>query len=647
MYKYLLSLLFTVAVISCRSIPAKEPSFPGKKSNWKGYTRYDFRHDGRKCIVVVPKKSAKHHPWIWRARFFGHEPQVDLALLEKGYYLAYMNVANMFGSPTAVQHWNKFYKLLTETYHFNSRPALEGMSRGGLIIYNWAIANPTKVACIYGDNPVCDFKSWPAGKVKGKYHAPSWKACLKAYNFKNEKEALQYRGNPIDNLTPLAREVVPILHVCGMADTVVPPAENTNIIEKRYKRLAGKIKVIRKPGMNHHPHCLKEPKPIVDFILKNTVADYHKYHFKLRNGLKNSQIVFERKKFARVAFFGGSITYNPGWRPYLCQYLTKRFPNTKFEFIAAGIPSTGSTPGAFRIVHDVFNHGKIDLLFEEAAVNDKCNERKTGELIHGMEGIVRHARLNNPDMDVVLMHFVDPPKMVDYNNHIVPLAIKYHEKVAEHYQTPSLNLALEVTERINAKQFDWKHDFRNLHPSRFGQNVYIRSMKNMLETAWAKPLTEADQIKHTPLPKKPLDKFSYYNGHYLDIHKVKKCQGFKVDPCWIPKDRTATRKYFVRVPILTADKANSQFTIDFTGSAIGVFCVAGPDSGIIEYSVDGGKFKEYDLFAKHSYHLHIPITYVFENKLSAGKHTLVVRITDKKNPKSKGHACRIAHFLEN
>ena len=42
------------------------------------------------------------------------------------------------------------------------------MSRGGLIIYNWATANPKKVACIYGDAPVCDFKSWPGGKGKGK-----------------------------------------------------------------------------------------------------------------------------------------------------------------------------------------------------------------------------------------------------------------------------------------------------------------------------------------------------------------------------------------------------------------------------------------------------------------------------------------------
>ena len=139
------------------------------------------------------------------------------------------------------------------------------MSRGGLIIYNWAAANPDKAACIYGDNPVCDFKSWPAGRGKGKFHAPSWQACLKAYGF-TEEQALEYKRNPIDTLEPLARAVVPILHVCGMADTVVPPPENTDIIEQRYKKLGGKIEVIRKPGKNHHPHSLEDPTPIVELF---------------------------------------------------------------------------------------------------------------------------------------------------------------------------------------------------------------------------------------------------------------------------------------------------------------------------------------------------------------------------------------------
>ena len=37
------------------------------------------------------------------------------------------------------------------------------------------------------------------------------------------------------------------------------------------KRAGGKIEVILKPGGKHHPHSLKDPAPIVDFLLKNAL----------------------------------------------------------------------------------------------------------------------------------------------------------------------------------------------------------------------------------------------------------------------------------------------------------------------------------------------------------------------------------------
>ena len=69
---------------------------------------------------------------------------------------------------------------------------------------------------------------------------------------------------------PLAKAKIPLLHVVGDADVAVPVSENTAILEARYKKLGGKIQVIHKPGIGHHPHSLKDPKPIVDFILKHS-----------------------------------------------------------------------------------------------------------------------------------------------------------------------------------------------------------------------------------------------------------------------------------------------------------------------------------------------------------------------------------------
>ena len=248
--------------------PSSEP-FPGKKSDWHGFDRYEFDVAGKTASVVVPKHAADGKPWVWHGEFFGHKPAPDIALLGHGFHIVYLNVPNMLGSPEAVSHWNSLYRELTQRYGFSLKPALVGLSRGGLYCYNWAAANPDKVSCIYADAPVCDFKSWPGGKGKGKGSAGDWKLVLERFHFANDDEALASKQNPIDNLTPLAAAKVPLLHVFGDADDVVPWDENTGIIAERYEKLGGKIELIRKPGVGHHPHGLDDSTPIVEFIRKH------------------------------------------------------------------------------------------------------------------------------------------------------------------------------------------------------------------------------------------------------------------------------------------------------------------------------------------------------------------------------------------
>ena len=239
----------------------------GKKSSFHGFDQYDFKFEGNACKVVVPKTVADGKPWVWRARFWGHEPQFDIAMLERGYHVVYCHVGGLFGNTAAVKRWNAFYDYLRFEHLFADRVVLEGMSRGGLIVYNWAAANPEKVAAIYADAPVMDFKSWPAGKGSGKGAAGGWRACLQAYGF-TEADALAYQGNPLDHLAPLAKAGIPIIHVVGDVDEVVPVAENTAIAEARYKKLGGVFKVIHKKNVGHHPHSLPDPQPIVGFVIR-------------------------------------------------------------------------------------------------------------------------------------------------------------------------------------------------------------------------------------------------------------------------------------------------------------------------------------------------------------------------------------------
>jgi len=239
-----------------------------KVSQWNGYERLDFPSWGRASILVRPKQAAKGKPWIWRTEFFGHEPQADLALLERGFHVAYVDIQNLYGAPASGLPMIRLHLQLTELHGLSRKPVLEGFSRGGLYAFQWAANQPEYTSALYVDAPVCDFKSWPGGKGKGPGSPEDWKRLMKVYGFREESEALAWKWNPVDNLAPIAKAGIPIIAVIGDADEVVPVEENIDIVEKRYRELGGHIEVIRKPGGKHHPHSLPDPKPIVDFIMK-------------------------------------------------------------------------------------------------------------------------------------------------------------------------------------------------------------------------------------------------------------------------------------------------------------------------------------------------------------------------------------------
>jgi lysophospholipase L1-like esterase/pimeloyl-ACP methyl ester carboxylesterase len=238
-----------------------------ERTSFYGYSCFQFNFNGRAAKIVVPKREAIGKPWIWRARFWGHEPQTDIALLERGYHVVYCDVAELFGNAQAISLWNAFYARL-QKLGFAKKAVMEGMSRGGVYVYNWAAANPSKVACVYADNPVLDLKSWPGGKGKSPGSKNDWAIFLKDYGYETEDQANAFRGSPIDKIKEIVKGKYPMLHVCGDMDDLVPMAENTLPFAEKIGEAGGKITIIHKPEAKHHPHSLSNPQAIVDFILK-------------------------------------------------------------------------------------------------------------------------------------------------------------------------------------------------------------------------------------------------------------------------------------------------------------------------------------------------------------------------------------------
>lgn len=643
---------FNVGFVLCLLLFAVIDLVGQQESSWHGHRILDFSFEGREAKIVFPDIPADQRYWIWRARFWNHEPQVDLALVEKGFHLVYIDVSDLYGNRKAIEIWDRFYSFMRDSFELHPRAVLEGLSRGGLMVYNWAAENTDKVACIYADAPVCDINSWPGGKGKGIGSFKSWATCLDAHGISEQEAASSFSLMPVHTAKRVAEAQIPVIHVCGSMDSIVPIQENSYQVEKIFHEHNAPFLMIEKEGIGHHPHSLKDPKPVVRFVLeatdsalldKSLIADAQRT-IQFRGDLNNTRLKIESGT-ATIAFLGGSITHNNGWRNAVGKFFMEKYPNTKFNFINAGIPSMGSTPGAFRLKRDVLEKGPIDLLFVEAAVNDATNGRTRQEMARGMEGIVRHTLQHDPTCDIIMMHFVDPGKMAVYNKGGIPPVIIQHERVASYYQITSINLAKEVNDRILNGEFSWKDDFKDLHPSPFGQEIYAKSVIHTLENLLGSK--KRNQIVDHNIPRLKWDKFSYDNGDFLSIKKAKTKRDWKIHRDWRPTDGAGTRKGFVGVDVLESNTPGSIMTLNFTGKAIGILVTAGPDAGVLEFSIDGSYYEKVDLFTKWSQNLHLPWVYVLGSELYDRKHNLVLKVSQQKNEKSTGHAIRVHQFVVN
>lgn len=390
----------------------------------------------------------------------------------------------------------------------------------------------------------------------------------------------------------------------------------------------------------------------VSFISRSASSDISidstrlpvKRFIKTNGGLSNFEFALHHHQSVSIAFLGGSITHMKGWRDEICQRLTQQYPNTHFQFLDAGIPSLGSVPHSFRVQKDVLNKGKTDLLFIEAAVNDRGNGTTIAEQTKALEGIVRHVRKADPMTDMVLMAFADEDKLSDYAQGRVPPEVAVHENVARHYQLPFINLAREVYEKINHQEFTWARGFKSLHPAPFGQHLYAEAIWTLLSGQAARPVPNAQVAKTLPMP---IEKNNYQYGHYESITEAKALKGFRMVPDWQPNDSVHTRPGFVHRPILEGTQPGATLEFSFNGTAVGLAVLAGPDAGNISYRIDNGPQKQMSLFTRWSHNLYLPWYELLGDELTDGQHKLWLQIAESKAARSEGHAIRIVYFLVN
>ena len=160
-----------------------------------------------------------------------------------------------------------------------------------------------------------------------------------------------------------------------------------------------------------------------------------------------------------IAYFGGSITCQNGYRVLSREYFASRYPGTRFNEVYAAIGGTGSDLGAYRCGHDVLS-GRPDLVFVEFAVNDSGTEPAV--IRRNMEGIVRQIWAADSSTDIIFVYTVTESCQKNMLDDRMERSSSVMEDIADYYSIPSVNFGAGLVPLIENGTLVMKSDSKPL-----------------------------------------------------------------------------------------------------------------------------------------------------------------------------------------
>jgi lysophospholipase L1-like esterase len=354
------------------------------------------------------------------------------------------------------------------------------------------------------------------------------------------------------------------------------------------------------------------------FLLLCSLQTFAQSDTGFRGGLPH---FFNRMKMndtLRVVYLGGSITQAPGYRIKSANWLRSRYPEKILETFNAGVGGTGSDLGAFRLSDDVLSHHP-DLVFIEFAVNDQSTD--TSKVLSAMDGIIQQILAADPTTSICLLYTVSEQMLADYKLGQLPASVRTMERVAKHYQLPSINfapevLALQKTGKLVFRRTGEDHLGKIIftadgtHPLDAGHELYAQQ----LEKAWVGLEQMKPDFKRS---KKPMTTAFRKTARYEPQRFVS--AGWKKVTATDPQGR-----FLGDLPgLVFSENQQDSLVIDFNGTMLGLEDVIGPASNGLSIRVDGAAAFKVIRFDKYcnSYRRY----YVLLDPLPAGKHHVVIK----------------------
>ena len=224
----------------------------------------EFTFQGRDAKILYPSCPA-NGKLLLKTEYFSAFPYFEVAMLKKGYTLCFVAHPNRWAPDSETHIMADFVKFVAAELGFEPKCIPVGMSCGGLQALRLAQLYPELVSVMYIDAPVTNILSLSGLGARANPSEKTWEELVEAYGF-NRSTVVNFRKSPIDFMDVLIQHDIPIIMLYGDADSIVLYEENGKVLEDYYRDHGGRMKVIRKPDCEHHPHSLEDPTPIVEFV---------------------------------------------------------------------------------------------------------------------------------------------------------------------------------------------------------------------------------------------------------------------------------------------------------------------------------------------------------------------------------------------
>ena len=368
-----------------------------------------------------------------------------------------------------------------------------------------------------------------------------------------------------------------------------------------------------------------------------------------REGLPNFYAKLESKaEEVRIAYLGGSITAQEGYRVYSRDFFQKEYPDTRIVGINAAIGGTGSDLGVLRCGHDVISQHP-DLVFVEFAVNDRITS--VIEIRRNMEGIVRQIWAADPTTDILFVYTfrIGDDSLGQLCQGKMMMSSSVMEEIADHYGIPSIDMGISVAEMYNQgkivmqaskegmsrvsgdelNEVSMPVDGEGRIPfSRDGTHPYVdtghRLYMNAIERSLPAIKAAGKAQAHTLPEPMMADCRTDISTVQLDDKMLKLSGEYAQNE---PSD-AVTGKFSSFCESFHTFKPGSSISFSFKGKGAYIYDVMGPSAGTISVSVDCGTPVQYKRFDGYCHYYRLSLVQLCGGLDPAQTHTVTIDVLD-------------------